>query len=392
MLTSAPHARERPACSRARRTLASAPRATFRGMLRALVVSDMAATAGHPERGRFVRDQVRELCRLPGLDVELCELAPSSSTLRRLARGGRELRRRYAGARFDVVHAHFGLAAWPALGVRARARALTVHGTDVRHPVTRQLTRAAMPFMDLVCAPSEELVSHLPWPASTRRVELIPCGVDLERFRPLPREQARAQLGLDANRPYVLFPADPVRPEKRYERALALAREVATLGEEGLLKLGGVAPDEVPLWINACNAVLVTSAREGFGLAALEALACDVPVLATPVGIHRQALAGVEGTLCAPFELDRWRTALAPHLAAADPRVAGRERAERYSAARMANLLADAWHALAAPGTHSGSGMRRALHVRKRPGARAPRAGDAEPRVASTAPARGRVA
>ena len=38
-------------------------------------------------------------------------------------------------------------------------------------------------------------------------------------------------------------------------------------------------------WVNAANAVLITSDNEGFGLAAVEALACDVPVLSTPVGI-----------------------------------------------------------------------------------------------------------
>jgi glycosyltransferase involved in cell wall biosynthesis len=91
--------------------------------------------------------------------------------------------------------------------------------------------------------------------------------------------------------------------------------------------------------------VLVTSEREGFGLAVLEALACDVPVLATPCGIAPEALSGVPGTYCGPFELSRWRTELAAHLTAADPRVPGRDRAERYSAAAMASRVADAWHA-----------------------------------------------
>ena len=41
----------------------------------------------------------------------------------------------------------------------------------------------------------------------------------------------------------------------------------------------------MPDWINAANAVLVTSENEGFGLVAVEALACDVAVLSTPVGV-----------------------------------------------------------------------------------------------------------
>ncbi|MFZ1994762.1 MAG: glycosyltransferase, partial [Solirubrobacteraceae bacterium] len=136
------------------------------------------------------------------------------------------------------------------------------------------------------------------------------------------------------------FPADPARAEKRYDRALAVA------GEVPLLALGTVAPEQVPLWVNAANAVLVPSEREGFGLAVLEALACNVPVLATPVGVHPEALAGVDGTLCAPFDAQVWATALAPHLAAADPRVMGRARAETWSTDRMAARVMAAWQGL----------------------------------------------
>jgi glycosyltransferase involved in cell wall biosynthesis len=166
---------------------------------------------------------------------------------------------------------------------------------------------------------------------------VLPCGVDLHRFRRIPRAEARAALGLDPAGPYLLFPADPARPEKRHD----LARQVA--GDVPLLALGRVEPARVPLWVNAANAVLIPSEREGFGLAALEALACDVPVLATPVGIHPEVLDGVAGALCAPFHSQSWSAALQPHLAAADPRIAGRVHAERYSTDAMAVRVLDAW-------------------------------------------------
>ncbi|MGA2452298.1 MAG: glycosyltransferase [Solirubrobacteraceae bacterium] len=315
--------------------------------MRALVVSNMLPDTAHPERGRFVRDQVAALRGLDELEVELCEFAPGA---RALAGAALELRSRFGrGAsrtrpstpRFDVVHAHFGLTAWPALAVPARVRALTVHGTDVRHRRTRIATAAVLPLIDLLAAASASLAQELPGRAARRRALVLPCGVDMERFRPLPRAQARAELGLDAEAPYALFAADPARAEKRHDRALALALAAGVQ----LLTLGGVDPERVPLWVNAANAVLVPSEREGFGLAVLEALACEVPVLATPVGIHRDALERVPGTLCAPFELDRWQAALEPHLREADPRVAGRASAERFSAHAMAVRVADAWRA-----------------------------------------------
>jgi teichuronic acid biosynthesis glycosyltransferase TuaC len=303
--------------------------------VRALVVSNMLPGAAHPERGSFVRDQVAALRRLDGLEVELYEFAPGAQPL---ARAARELRHRFAAERFDIVHAHFGLTAWPALAVPAAARALTLHGTDVRHPRTRLLTLAALRKIDLLATVSAALAAELPRRVAAR-AQVLPCGIDIERFKPLARAQARERLGLDPQRPYLLFPADPLRPEKRYE----LARELAEDAGVELLSLGGVEPARVPLLVNAANAVLVPSAREGFGLAVLEALACDVPVLATPVGIHEDALAGIDGTLCAPFELTRWRAALGPHLFDPDPHIAGRERAERYSALHMAERVAAAW-------------------------------------------------
>ncbi len=308
------------------------------------MVSNMRPDAEHPERGSFVRDQVAALQALGAAEVELHEFGPGP---RALAAAAAELRRKYRAGRprqrFDVVHAHFGLTAWPALAVPGRVRALTMHGTDLADPRTRLATRAALSWIDLPAAVSRELAEHIPGPARAR-AEVLPCGVDTERFRPLPVEEARRALGLDPERRLLLFGADPARPEKRYE----LARELADAAGVELRTLGAVPPQRVPLWVNAANAVLVPSAREGFGLAVLEALACDVPVLATPVGVHPEALAGVEGTLCAPFELASWRAALEPLLSAAPLRVKGRAAAARFSAAEMAARVLAAWeHALA---------------------------------------------
>lgn len=313
--------------------------------MRALVVSNMLPDPAHPERGRFVRDQVAALRRLADLEVELFEFPPGPPAL---ARAAVELRRRH-GPRspappIDVVHAHFGLTAWPSLLVPAAVHALTVHGTDLSHPRTRLLTRAALPWIDLPAAVSPELAARL-----SPHAAVLPCGVDMERFHPIPRAQARAELGLDPAGRCLLFPADPARPEKRHDRALALAQALGV----PLLSLGGVAPERVPLWVNAADAVLVPSEREGFGLAVLEALACEVPVLATPVGVHPRALEGVPGALCAEFDLDRWRAALEPHLREADPRVPGRDAARRFSAIALAGAVRDAWLAALARGAQA---------------------------------------
>ena len=90
--------------------------------------------------------------------------------------------------------------------------------------------------------------------------------------------------------------------------------------------------------------MVATSEREGFGLAPLEALACDVPVLSTDVGIAPVALCGVAGTLCARYEPRTWLDALRPHLDAPDPRIDGRRRAAAlFGRDRMAERVFEAY-------------------------------------------------
>jgi teichuronic acid biosynthesis glycosyltransferase TuaC len=312
--------------------------------VRALVVTNMYPTPERPALGSFVRDQVEALRRRDDVEIELFAFPPG---LGGYPRAARELRRRYRGQRFDVVHAHFGLTAWPAVAARLGPVVVTLHGNDLFHPRSNRLTRAILPRVALPAAVSREFSGLLPGAGTTRRVAVLPVGIDVERFRPIPRREARERLGLDPAGPYLLFPHDPARPLKRFDRAQEAA------GDTPLLTMGNVPPAEVPYWINACNAVLVPSAAEGFGLSVIEALACGVPAFGTPVGIHPVALSGIERAFCAPWDRDAWRTALAPVLAADDPRVEGRERAELFSADRMAARVVAAWRDIAAPGVLS---------------------------------------
>jgi teichuronic acid biosynthesis glycosyltransferase TuaC len=305
--------------------------------VRVLVVTNLYPTPERPASGPFVRDQVEALRRRGDVEVELFAFPPGA---RNYLAAARELRRRFRGQRFDVVHAHFGLVAWPALLARLGPVVVTLHGNDLLHPRSRPVTRAALPFTALPATVSRAFSEQLPGAGRTRRVAVLPCGVDLERFRPIPRTEARARLGLDPDAPCLLFPHEPSRPLKRFDRARELA------GDVPLLTLGGVDPAEVPYWINAANAVLVPSQDEGMGLAVIEASACGVPAFGTPVGIHPVALAGIEGSLCAEWDAETWRAALAPHLAAADPRVDGRAAAARFSADRMAARVVEAWKEL----------------------------------------------
>ena len=306
--------------------------------MRVLVVTNMYPSRERPWLGPFVRDQVEAFRRRDDLEVELFAFGTGP---RNLARAAVDLRRRYKGQRFDIVHAHFGLTAWPALLARLGPVVVTLHGNDLFHPRSKRLTRAVLPLTALPAAVSREFSGRLPGAGTTRRVAVLPVGIDLGRFRAIPRREARERLGLDPQRPYLLFPHDPSRPLKRFDRAQEAAAGTT------LLTMGRVPPAEVPFWINAANAVVVPSQAEGFGLSVIEALACDVPAFGTPVGIHPVVLEGIDGAFCAPWDAALWRAALRPVLEADDPRVDGRARAELFSADRMAARVVAAWRDVA---------------------------------------------
>jgi teichuronic acid biosynthesis glycosyltransferase TuaC len=299
--------------------------------VRILVVTSLYPTAEHPERGRFVADQVESLRKIDGVEVEVFRFEPGGASFLTAAR---RLRKQHGHDHFDVVHAHHGLGGWTARALgRSAPLVVTFHGTDLEHRIVGRMSQALARVATLPATVSTDLARRrLPRAGREQRVAVLPVGIDLDRFKPMPRADARAELGLDPGGRYLLFPSDPGRAEKRHDRAAAVAREVGAQ----LLAFGRVDPARVPLYINAASAVLVTSEREGFGLAALEALACDVPVLATDVGIAPLALTGIDGTLCAPFDTATWARVARGHLDESDPRVSGRARASLFERDRMA--------------------------------------------------------
>jgi glycosyltransferase involved in cell wall biosynthesis len=314
--------------------------------VRVLVVNNITPDPSYPSRGAFVRDQVAALREL-GVDVENFEFPPGS---RHYIPAARAIRRRLRAESFDLVHAHYGLAAWSAKLAGASPLVVTFHGNDVRHPVTGRLSRRLVSRIDLAGIVSRALLEPeggrpgLPAPEGRRAV--LPCGADLELFRPRPRAECRRRLGLREDGRYLLFPADPSREVKRYDRA----QEVARLADAELLTGGRIERGAMPDWINAAAAVITPSDNEGFGLGPVEALACDVPVLSTPVGIAPVLLGALDGTLVEPFEAGSWAQLARRHLDAADARVSGRARAEWFSAELMGARVLVAYRELLATG------------------------------------------
>ncbi len=301
----------------------------------------MWPTSDRPEHGIFVSDQVDAL-RKTGVHVDVFHFAGGSPLS--YLRAAVQLRRQPRVV-YDVVHAHFGLSAWVALAAKAKVRAVTFHGTDLAHPRSRRISLAALRFIDLPAAASPDLAEDVPSGAARRPVAVLPCGLSMERFNATDKMIARTSLGLSANDLIYLLPSDPTRPEKRSDRAQVIAHA----NQAKLVTLGATPPLEVATWISAADLVLIPSDREGFGLALLEALACEKPVLSTPNGIAPAAVDGVEGAESLAWDEAVW-TVAADRLSQLSNTTGGRSSAGRWSSEVCAADVVDAWREALAAG------------------------------------------
>ena len=199
-----------------------------------------------------------------------------------------EVLRTVAGKEFDLVHANYGLVAPFAFAQPVRPVVLTLWGSDAMGEAgwLTSLSRVAASRSDAVIAPSKPVARAVDAP--THRV---PFGVDTDRFRPMDREAARAELGWDTDGPVVLFPYPASREVKNYPLAESVVESLPV--DADLRTMSGVPHDRVPLHMNASDAVLVTSKRESGPMVVKEAAACNVPVVASDVGFVREVLSDV---------------------------------------------------------------------------------------------------
>jgi len=277
--------------------------------MRVLAVTNIYPTSTTPTRGTYVEQQIKSLKEI-GFDVEIMLIDRLHSGMREYTKLPARLRTTIAKFQPDVVHAMYGgvMAAQVTQTVKDRPTLVTFHGSDLLGEhlsgIKRQLLasfgvwasyRAARQASGVIVV-SKNLRDALPKTIPPNRINIIPCGIDLGRFRPMDSATCRDQLGWDASAFHILFPANNGDPVKRPALAEAAVNEVRNLGVRAELHyLQGVPYDKVPIWINASDMVLLTSLHEGSPTVVKEALACDVPVVSVDVGDVSERLYALNG-------------------------------------------------------------------------------------------------
>ncbi len=257
--------------------------------MRVLMVTNMYPHPEHPSLGVFVYDQARDV-RALGHEVDVLVVEGWRSRWEYLAACDR-VRRAVREKSYDIMHIHYGLTGVPALCQNRIPRVLSYCGSDLEVPWQRFVSRWVNRYLQGRLVKSPSLLPLLGDP----RAWVVPNGVNLDFFYPMPKPEARRRLGLPQDKVFVAFVANPARPEKRFDlaqQAVALATERVPME---LLVVQGRPHDEIPLFLNAADVVLLTSDYEGSPNIVKEALACNRPVVATAVGDVPWLLKGVRG-------------------------------------------------------------------------------------------------
>lgn len=231
-----------------------------------------------------------------------------------LVEGGLALRRRAREFDADLVHIHFG-AAQAVAGVLFSKKPVVISycGSDLLGNfdergrktwsgwLSGMLSRLGAIGCRRAVAKSEELRQALWFSSLRRKCVVIPNGVDLETFRPMTQAAARSTLGWTHSDPVVLFMDRKGAWVKDPELAQAAYAEAKRkVGNLRLYVIENETPDRLPLLYNAADALLLTSRHEGSNNTIKEALACNLPIVATDCGDTIERLEKVHGChICA---------------------------------------------------------------------------------------------
>ncbi|MCS6800730.1 MAG: glycosyltransferase [Chloroflexota bacterium] len=301
------------------------------------------------------------------------------------------------GQSYDLIHSHYWLSGRVGRALRSR---WNVPHVTMFHTLAEVKNRARIGEREpderisserllisdvdqiIVASAHERLQLLRFYEAVEEQISVVPCGVDLDHFRPLPKESARAAVG--ARGRYVVLFVGRIEPLKGIDILIRAAAELEERDDVEVIIAGGgsdghrdelrrlralaaecgigdqvrfIGPqpqDRLVLWYNAADITVVPSYYESFGLVAVESMACGTPVIASRVGgLTSTVRDGETGYLipwrCPEAFLERMELLLGNETLRRHFGEAARRSVERFRWSAIAEQIAAVYRAVVAP-------------------------------------------
>ena len=277
--------------------------------MRILAVTNMYPSEGSPGRGIFVHEQIKSLAAV-GLNVRVLFIDRTREGPSAYFRMAGRISKAFEEFNPDLVHVMYGgvMAERVVRQFHRRPVVVTFHGSDllgenlsgwarkwISHYGVWCSKRAAI-AADGIVVVARHMLKALPRTTLTGKVRVLPCGIDLERFKPMDSQSCRRELGWSRDSFHVVFASSNGDPVKRPWLAKAAVEEARRQGlPVELHYMTGVPNSAVPLWLNAGDSLLLTSLHEGSPTVVKEALACGLPVVSVDVGDVAERIETIEG-------------------------------------------------------------------------------------------------
>jgi len=201
----------------------------------------------------------------------------------------------------DFIHAHYSLSGIvAALTFSKVPLIISLMGSDVNSVSRKQkfiIKIFIRFFWSEIIVKSKEMKQNLGF----QKAQIIPNGVDFSNYFPIDKNFAFNKLGWDIAKKHIIFSSNPERPEKNFR----LAKSAIDLLNNEMIEvhyLMNLSQNEMPLYYNAADCLLLTSLYEGSPNVIKEAMACNCPIVSTNVGDVKEIISNVNGCYLTTFD------------------------------------------------------------------------------------------
>lgn len=203
-----------------------------------------------------------------------------------------KIRRIFKKGNYDLAHAHYSLSGFIAALAGCKPLVVSLMGSDVFQSLFIRILVQFFHYLkwDRTIVKTNQMKTRL----KIDKAFTIPNGVDLSIFRPISKQDARKYLNCPEHTSIILFISVLNRPEKNLELARAAIKALQNNDIE-LRHVYDVPNKEIPYHLNSADALLLTSKWEGSVNVIKEAMACNIPVVATNVGDIEWIIGDTEG-------------------------------------------------------------------------------------------------